>query len=112
MADTNLSKYPDLAQSFGIIGIIVLMMIAVIPVYILLNLFAGKEIAFFGYYLLSMGISFLIAHKKRMYWDEELTYNLKMPDLSIILLVSLAVIALQTGIVVPVISLIPMPELG
>ena len=112
MADTNLSKYPDLSQSFGILVIIVLITLAVSPVYILLNLFAGKEIAFFGYYLLSMGISFLIAHKKRMYWDEELTYNLKMPDLSIILLVSLAVIALQTGIVVPVISLIPMPELG
>jgi membrane protease YdiL (CAAX protease family) len=103
-------SYPNIKQSWGIVGICILSMILFSPVSILLNIFTGKEISFLIYYLLSMGATFWIAHLKRRKWTDVDEYNFAFSSAKIAMLVSLAVIAIQLGIVSPVVSLIPMPE--
>ena len=110
MMEENGISYPDIKQSWGIVGICILSMILFSPVSILLDTFAGKEISFLIYYLVSMGATFWIVHLKRRKWTGVDGYDFAFSSPRISILVSLAVISIQLGIVSPVVSLIPMPE--
>ena len=102
--------YPSIKQGWGIIGISVLAMLIFSPVNILLNKYAGKEISFLVYYLLSMGATFWVIHIKRKKKTGYSTYNFESGSLKLIILISIATIAIQAGFTSPIISLLPMPE--
>ena len=110
MTDTTSRNYPNIFESFKIVGILILTMVVVVPVSMVLNNVVGKEISMFVYYVLSMGISFWIVDGRRRKWSGESVYSFGISSVKIIALVSIAVLGIQTGIVSPIVSLIPMPE--
>ena len=110
MTNPTSRNYPNISESFGIVGILILTMVVVVPVSMVLNNVVGKEISMFVYYVLSMGISLWIVDHKRRKWLGESVYSFGISSVKIIALVSLAVLGIQTGIVSPIVSLIPMPE--
>lgn len=103
-------SYPNIKQSWGIVGISILCMIVFSPVILLLNKLTGKEIAFLVYYLFAMGTTFWIAHQKRKKWLHVTEYNFDLSSAKIIILISFTVIAIQTGVISPIVKLIPMPD--
>jgi len=110
MIDKKEICYPSVGQSWGIVGIAILSMLVFSPVNIVLNNVLGKEISFLLYYLLAMGVPFVIAHllrKKRTGISE---YNLTLSSVKIMALVSISTIAIQTGIISPIVNSLPMPE--
>jgi uncharacterized protein len=110
MSDTTPGNYPSVAESFGIVGILILAMIVFVPVNMVLDDVAGKEISTFVYYTLSMGFSFWIVDRTRRKRSGESVYSFGISSAKVIALVSIAVLGIQTGIVSPIVSLIPMPE--
>lgn len=110
MTAENEISYPNISQSWGIVGISILAMILFIPVNLLLNRIAGKEVSFLLYYLLTMGVPFWFAHSKRKKRTHASGYTFDSSSAKIIILISISIIAIQTGVTTPLISLIPMPE--
>src|SRR6478752_1309716 len=110
MSDSTSRNDPSVAESFGIVGIQILAMIVLVPVNMVLDSVVGKEISTFVYYILSMGISFWIVDRIRRRKSGESIYSFGISSAKTIALVSIAVLGIQTGIVSPIASLIPMPE--
>ncbi|HPH45617.1 MAG TPA: type II CAAX endopeptidase family protein [Chryseolinea sp.] len=110
MTDPTSKNYPNVAQSFGIVGIAILAMIVFTPVNIFLNDLIGKEASMFVYYVLSMGSVFWLVDRMRWKLTGESLYSVGMDSTKIIALVSVAVLGIQFGLVSPIISLMPMPE--
>ncbi|HMG89825.1 MAG TPA: hypothetical protein VK589_07190 [Chryseolinea sp.] len=110
MTEESTAIYPTIKQAWGIVGIAILSMIVFSPVSILLNTLTGKEHSFLMYYLLSMGSAFLIAHVKRKKRTGIGDYNFDFSSGKMMILVSVAVFALEIGIIIPIVSLIPVPE--
>jgi len=106
----DVTSYPTIKQAWGIVGIAILSMIVFSPVSLLLNSITGNEHSFLMYYLLSMGAAFFIAHLNRRKKTGVSDYNFDFSTGKIMILISVAVIAMQIGIVVPIVNLIPMPE--
>lgn len=102
--------YPNKRQSWGIVGMIILSSMLFIPVSIGLDNISGKEFSFLTYYLLAMGIPFLIAHQQRRKRTNVKGYNFAFSSPKIIALVFFSTIGIQIGIIIPIVSLIPMPE--
>lgn len=102
-------QYPNIAQSWGIIGISIVFMLAFIPILVVFGK-TGTQLPFLVYYVASMGATFWFANRKRSETTET-TYNFDAAPLKTIALVSIAAMALQIGIVSPIINLIPMPDL-
>ena len=101
--------YPNVAQSWGIVGIAILSMLLFSPVSILLNK-VFEPISFLVYYLLAMGVPLVIAHLIRYKRTGINKYNLTLSSVKIMALVSISIIAIQTGIIFPIVSSLPMPE--
>lgn len=110
MTENSIITYPNIKQSWGIVGISILSMILFSPIHLFLSPAFGKELSFLIYYLFSVGGAFYFVHLKRKKLNGESEYNFGNSSGRIILLIFIAVIALQIGIVTPVIDLIPMPE--
>ncbi len=60
MTEPTIKNYPDVAQSFGITGIVILGMLLLIPVNIVLNNLIGKEASMLIYYIFQLGFLFLL----------------------------------------------------
>jgi len=103
-------SYPNVGQSFGILGIIILVSILVSPI-IILNKFIGMEAAMLIYYLLAFGISFWIVNSIRKIETGVSTFNLKIENYRIIPFIIVVAIALLLGVITPISGLIPMPEI-
>ncbi len=110
MTEKEKISYPNVDQSWGILGIMILMSCLFGPVFIFLPDFIGKELSFLLYYLLATGASFLIFHRRRKERTGFNSYNFSLSTPKIIGLVSIGVIAIQTGLVSPIVNLIPMSE--
>ena len=110
MTEEDRISYPNIKQAWGIVGICILTMIVFSPVSLLLNSITGNEHSFLIYYLLSMGSAFFIANFNRKKWTGVSDYNFGFSTGKIMILISVAVIALQIGVIVPIVNLIPMPE--
>ncbi len=102
--------YPNVGQSWGIVGIAILSMLLFTPVNLILNNVLGKEISFLVYYLLAMGVPFGIAHLIRNKRTEINKYDFSLSSMKIMTLVSISIIAIQTGITSPIVNSLPMPE--
>ncbi len=101
--------YPNLNQSFGIVGIIILLMIGVSPIIFMKDII-GEDASTFLYYVAAMGLSFWIIHKKRFNKIGISKFHFATFSPKILVLVIIAVIALQFGVTTPLINLIPMPD--
>lgn len=110
MTEKKEINYPNLGQSWGIIGIAILLMIAFFPFIIVLDNFLGKELTFLIYYLLSMGVTFLIANQIKRKRTGDSVYTFDFSTTKIIVLVSVGAIAIQMGLIYPVVNLIPIPD--
>ncbi|MGQ1786435.1 MULTISPECIES: CPBP family intramembrane glutamic endopeptidase [unclassified Saccharicrinis] len=102
--------YPSIAQSWGIMGVAIVCMLIFSPLQLALNEVLGKEITFLIYYLMSMGATFAFAHFIRKKETALQRYDIRFDKPKIIILVSVAALGLQLGILSPLTSLIPMPD--
>lgn len=109
MTESTTKNYPNVAQSFGITGIVILGMLLLSPVLILEKLI-GKEASILIYYLLAIGVPFLIVYSIRKNKTNYRSFNLTIENKRIIPLVIVGTIALLFGIISPIGNLIPMPE--
>lgn len=110
MIDNKKIYYPSIGQSWGIVGIAILSMLLFFPVNLILDKVTGKEFSFLVYYLLAMGVPFGIAHLIRNKRTGIKTYNFSLSSFKIMALVSISIIAIQTGIMSPIVNSLPMPE--
>lgn len=101
--------YPNLNQSFGIVGIIILLMVGLSPIAFMKDI-VGKDAANFLYYVAIMGLSFWIIHKKRFNKTGVSKFQFAKFSPKVLILLIVAVIALQVGVSSPIINLIPMPD--
>jgi uncharacterized protein len=110
MIENKKIYYPSSGQSWGIVGIAILSMLLFSPLNLILKRVLGNEISFLVYYLLSMGFPLGIAHLIRKKQTGINTYNFSLSSLKIMALVSISIIAIQTGIISPIVNSLPMPE--
>ncbi len=110
MIEKKETYYPNVAQSWGIVGIAILSMLVFGPVNIVLNDLMGKDISLFVYYLLAIGIPFKIAHAIRSKRTGIGNYNFSLGSFKVMVLIFVSVIGIQMGIISPVVNSLPMPE--
>jgi len=110
MTEKKEISYPNMDQSWGILGIMILMTLLFCPVIILLPNVIGKELSFLLYYLLSTGATFWVFHRRRKKRTGNSVYNFGLSSAKIIGLVAIGAIAIQTGFISPIVNQIPMPE--
>ncbi|WP_167605813.1 CPBP family intramembrane glutamic endopeptidase [Maribellus sediminis] len=109
MTELTTQNYPNVAQSFGITGIVILGMIFLAPVLALEKLI-GKEASMLLYYLLAIGLPFFLVYTIRKRKTSKHSFNIAIENKLIIPWVVVGTIALLFGIVSPLGNLIPMPE--
>ena len=111
MADiSNEESYPNIRESWRVAGTIILFSILFIPIKMIFETTLGKELTFLIYYVLTMGITFVIIHRKRINRQETSNYDFGIGSIKIILLLCFTTVAIQIGIKFPIISQIPMPD--
>lgn len=109
MTEQKFTHYPDINQSWGIVGIAILMTIISSPI-IFLKDYIGEDFSMLLFYVMSMGLTFYIVHKKRLRISNTGGYPFESMDIMTIVLIILATIALQIGLSSPITDLIPMPD--
>lgn len=107
---SNEESYPNIRESWRVVGTIILFSILFIPIKMIFETTLGKELTSLIYYVLTMGITFLIIHRKRINRQETSNYDFGIGSIKIALLLCFATIAIQIGITFPIISQIPMPD--
>ena len=111
MKDLENKNYPNVGQSFGIAGIMVLATILISPLAFITNRFIYKDLSFLIIYLIAVGVTFLIVYSIRKRKTDDTTFNFKIENKRIIPFVIISIVALNFGLISPIIDLIPMPEL-
>lgn len=106
----NQKVYPNIAQSWGIIGIAIVAQIILSPASMALNGVVGQEVAMLILYVLSMGAAFSFAHYIRKKETSLSHYPLRKASLKVFILVVILTIAVGVGFVDPLANLIPMPD--
>lgn len=109
MPESKANTYPNISQSFGITGIVILGVLLLSPVNILLKKLIGEEASFFIYYLLATGIPFGMVYSIRRKKTGSSSFNLAIENKRVIPFIIIGAIALFVGID-PIGDLIPMPE--
>lgn len=102
--------YPNHSQSWGVLGIAILTAIIFSFVMLSLEKTAGKEVAFFVYYVLSMGTALILVHFLRRKMSGVKSYPLKPFSIAVVPALIIALLGLQFGITMPLADLIPMPD--
>jgi membrane protease YdiL (CAAX protease family) len=107
---SNEESYPNIRESWRVVGTIILFSILFIPIIMIFETTLGKELTFLIYYVLTMGITFVIIHRKRINRQETSNYDFGIGSIKIVLLLCFATAAILIGIKFPIISQIPIPE--
>jgi membrane protease YdiL (CAAX protease family) len=110
MKDLENKNYPNVGQSFGIAGIMILATILISPLVLIANRFIDKDLSFFIIYLIAVGATFLIVYSIRKRKTDSTTFDFKIENKRIIPFVIISIAALNFGLISPIIDLIPMPE--
>lgn len=110
MTESTTKNYPNVAQSFGITGIVILGMLLLVPVNLVLNKLIGKEASMLIYYLFAIGIPFWIVYSIRKSKTKIVSFNVTVGNKRIFPFIAICSIVLLLGIVSPIGNLIPMPE--
>jgi len=112
MSESEVKNYPNIGQSFDILGIVILgIFLFFIIENFIFDKFMGKEVSVFFHYTLSIGISFWIIYSIRKRKNGNATFNFEIENKRMIPVVIIAAITLFFGIISPIYSLIPVPEL-
>ncbi len=106
----QVKSYPNILQSIGLTGALILMMLSASPLKLWLDPFIGEEASSLIGYLVSFGLALLIFYAVRKYKISERSFNFTIENNRIIPLISLASVALLIGIAGPISGLIPMSE--
>jgi len=107
--ETNKKYYPNIAQSWGILGAIILCSLVFSPIS-LIKMNRAPDLPQLLCYLLTMGVPFLIFSYVRKSKTGESPYRFEKAPGKIFLLIILGTITIQAGITLPLSNLIPMPE--
>lgn len=110
MKEPTKKPYPNVVQSFGITGIVILSMILLNPVKLVLIKLIGEEASILFYFILAIGIPFLIVFLIKKNKTGSNSFNMTIENKRIIPLVIVGAISLLFGIISPISGLIPMPE--
>jgi CAAX protease family protein len=110
MTKSKVNSYPNIIQSFGITGFIILLMIILSVIMPTLNKLVGSEASTLLFEILAMGIPFLIVNRIQKKKADQRSFELTIKNKRIIPFIIVAGIALLFGVVEPTTSLIPMPE--
>ncbi len=104
--------YPNVAEGFGVIGIMLLVTIFFIPIDILLDMFGNDEFSSLVMYIGLMGITFYIINRKRqrINGSKDKVFNLEIDSFRTIIVLVIVTIAFSIGFISPLTDLIPMPE--
>ncbi len=105
-----MKNYPNIAQSFGIGGMLILGFIIFSPVYFMTSKLIGYEASMLITYLLSVGITFWIICKIKKKKTGDISFNISIENIRVIPFVIIGTIFLYCGIVSPISALIPMSE--
>lgn len=111
MTDSKAKIYPNHSQSWGIAGLLILGMLLFSPIHFIMSKFIGNEASMLLYYLFAVGGPFLIANATRKRKTDKKSFNLRIENVRIIPLLVLTTIGLLFGIILPISSLIPVPEI-
>ena len=84
MTESTAKNYPNVAQSFGITGIVILGMLFLSPVNYALNKLIGKDASMLICYLLAIGIPFLIVNSIRKNKTDNNSFNYSIENNRII----------------------------
>ena len=106
----RINSYPNIIQSFGITGMVILCTLIVSPVKIMLEKFIGKEASMLVGYILSVGIVLSVIYNVRRSKTKANSFNLSIGNKRIIPFLFITSIALLIGIAGPISRLIPVPE--
>lgn len=110
MYETSETTYPNVSQSFGIMGLTILSTLIFSPIAALKPVI-GKELALLITYVLSFSAAFILFYFIRKKKTGISTFNLSLKNYKIIPLAILGILALGIGVTDPLVSLIPMPDL-
>lgn len=105
-----LKTYPNVTQSVGITAIMIGAMLILSPANFGLAEILGREASMLLYYVLAMGLTLWIVSAIRGNMTGEISFVLTIKNRRIIPLIVLTTIALLFGIISPLATLIPMPE--
>lgn len=107
MEKKEIHNYPSIKQSWGILGILIFSTFFFIPILFLPEKIIGEEFSFLAYYILALGVPLLIIHLIRKRKTGISGYKFGLTPFKIIGLTIIAIVALDLGLVLPIISLIP-----
>ncbi len=107
MEKKEIHNYPGIKQSWGILGILIFSTFFFIPILFLPEKIIGEEFSFLAYYILALGVPLLIIHLIRKRKTGIAGYKFGLTPFKIIGLSVIAIVALDLGLVLPIISLIP-----
>lgn len=110
MNQTTTKSYPNIGQSFGMVGIMILAQLVFAPIIIFMPKMLTQEFAMLIYYLCSVGGSLLIFFFIRRSNGNASPFIFSMGQLKILPYLIVVPIALAAGVITPISSLIPMPE--
>jgi membrane protease YdiL (CAAX protease family) len=108
---SNEESYPNIRESWRVLGTIILFQLLFGIIVKPFETTFGKELTSLISYVLTMGITFVIIHLKRLNRQETSNYDFGIGSIKIILLLCFATVAIQIGIIVPITSQIPMPDI-
>ena len=103
-------NYPNVGQSFGIVGIMIVGALLMSPLTLIPDKFIDKEAVMLIYYLVAVGIPFWIVYSIRKRKTAIKTFNFAIENKRVIPFVIIASLALFLGVISPISSLIPMSE--
>lgn len=102
MREEKIKSYPNLIQSIGIAGILILGQLIFSPVYIIANKLIGKEASALIYYLLAIGLSFVVISYVKKKKTGGNSYNFKLTNKRLIPFATVISIFLYVGIICPI----------
>jgi membrane protease YdiL (CAAX protease family) len=103
-----MNSYPSIKQSFDIVGIALLMMIAATPVYLIID--DNEARLLFHYILWSVATIWIVMHLSHKKTGVVTAFNLYVGDLRLLPLVVIATIGATVGLAIPLTSFIPVPD--
>ena len=84
MEDLTQKHYPNIGQSVGIAGIMILMSIVTALLMSFTNKFIDSELSFFIYYVVAIGLTFWIVYLIRKRETGQTTFHFKIENKQII----------------------------
>ncbi|MBB1192159.1 hypothetical protein DNC80_00540 [Flavobacterium sp. SOK18b] len=107
---SNEESYPNIRESWRVLGTIILFQLLFSITVTPFETTLGKELTSLISYVLTMGTTFVIIHRKRINRQETSNYDFGIGSIKIVLLLCFATVAILIGIEFPIVSQIPIPE--